>query len=311
MTFSNDAHPHLISLLATYQQGNDFYLIFPWAGGDLRSFWQEINPTPRMDPSTITWVAVQCHGIAKGLAEIHKHETEYFRGSVDLPHPFAPKNPTNRARSGSLQLFGRHGDIKPQNVLWFAAGDACDNATGVILKITDLGLSEFKTSSNMIYKSPSKMSMTASYRPPECDTSNGEVGQSHDIWSLGCLYLEMVTWLLGGWQLVHDFEKARAAEKTASYCYGTTEATFFIVKSISLDGKFTAIVKPTVTNVSRPPQVVFSPPTLVLHGVLIWKFPRRSFHYKMLTCGIPVHQDATKYPGLQRVCTQLFDPHPR
>lgn len=248
VTFSGDTHKHLISLLATYQQGNEYYLIFPWARGDLRSYWRDINPEPTVDHDTMIWTAEQCYGIARGLFKIHQHETAYFRESGH--HPFAPKEPIgNRNRSGSLKLFGRHGDIKPQNVLCF---DSADNKLGrPTLKITDLGLAEFKTSIANIYKSSSKISMTAAYRPPEYDTENGKVGQSHDIWALGCLYLEMAAWILGGWKLVQEFEQLRVAETTGPRSPGSTEGTFFKVKSISEDGTWKVVVKPTVTKVSQ------------------------------------------------------------
>lgn len=91
VTFSGDIYQHLISLLATYQQGNEYYLIFPWAGGDLRSYWKDVNPEPAIDRDTMIWVAEQCYGVARCLSEIHRHETAYFRSSGD--HPFAPKDP--------------------------------------------------------------------------------------------------------------------------------------------------------------------------------------------------------------------------
>lgn len=255
VTFSGNAHAHLISLLATYQHGDEFYLIFPWAGCDLRSFWRDISPRPRVDHDTVVWVAEQCWGIARGLCEIHKHRTKYVRGSAD--NPFAPKQLVSKPRNGPLQLFGRHGDIKPQNVLWF--NNAGDDAGKAVLRITDLGLAEFKTSVAKIYKTTGRLSMTASYRPPESDTKNGKVGQSHDIWALGCLYLEMLAWLLGGWALVQEFENQRVAEKTVAYFNGPTEGTFFKVKSISEDGTSVVIVKPGVTKVgprsSRPPRI--------------------------------------------------------
>lgn len=267
ITFSGDTHKHLISLLATYQQGNEYYLIFPWARGDLRSYWKDINPEPSMNHDTITWMADQCYGIARGLYKIHQHETAYFRRSGD--HPFAPKEPiSSRARSGSLKLFGRHGDIKPQNILCF---DSVDSKLGMpTLKITDLGLAEFKTSIANIYKSSSKVSMTAAYRPPEYDTGNGKVGQSHDIWALGCLYLEMIAWILGGWKLVQEFEQLRVAEMTGPRSPGATEGAFFKVKSISEDGTWKVVVNPTVTNVSRSTPLAPSPTFLQEHFGLIF-----------------------------------------
>lgn len=248
VTFSGDTHKHLISLLATYQQGNEYYLIFPWACGDLRTYWRDINPQPVVDCDTSTWMAEECYGIARGLYKIHQHETAYFRSAGN--HPFAPKEPiSSRSRNGSLKLFGRHGDIKPQNVLCFDSGQ--NEPARPILKITDLGLAEFKTSIANIYKSSSKISTTAAYRPPECDTENGRVGQSHDIWALGCLYLEMIAWILGGWNLVQEFEQLRITETTGPRFPGATEGTFFKVKSISEDGTWKVVVKPTVTKVSQ------------------------------------------------------------
>lgn len=247
VTFSGDYHRHLISLLATYQQGDEYYLIFPWASGDLRSYWRDINPKPIVDHDTITWVAEQCYGIARGLGKIHKHQTTYFRKSGD--HPFVPKELiSSRSRNESLKLFGRHGDIKPQNILCFSCAN--NEVEMPILRITDLGLAEFKTDVANIYKSPNRVSMTAAYRPPEYDTENGKVGQSHDIWALGCLFLEMVTWLLGGWDLVQQFEQLRVAEMTGPRYPGAKDAAFFKVKSVSEKGTWEIIIKPTVTKVS-------------------------------------------------------------
>lgn len=295
ITFSGDTHKHLISLLATYQQGNEYYLIFPWARGDLRSYWRDINPEPIVDHDTITWMAEQCYGIARGLSKIHQHETAYFRSSGD--HPFAQEPISSRARSGSLKLFGRHGDIKPQNILCF---DSANNELGrPILKITDLGLAEFKTSIANIYKSSSKISMTAAYRPPEYDTENGKVGQSHDIWALGCLYLEMIAWLLGGMKLVQDFELLRVAEKTGPRSPGTTEGTFFKVKSISEDGTWKVVVKPTVTNVSR--SVPVEPSPTFLHEYLI-----RSFETNLFA---PVHREAIRPSNLHKVLARVSEAH--
>lgn len=296
VTFSGDTHKHLISLLATYQQGNEYYLIFPWARGDLRSYWRDFNPEPAVNHNTVTWMAEQCYGIARGLAKLHQHETTYFRCSGD--HPFAPKEPiSSRARSGSLKLFGRHGDIKPQNVLCFDSGS--NELGGPTLKITDLGLAEFKTSVANIYKSSSKISMTAAYRPPEYDTENGKVGQSHDIWALGCLYLEMIAWLLGGWKLVQEFEQLRIAETTGPLSPRSMEGTFFKVRSISEDGTWKVVVKPTVTNVSR--SVPVSPRPTTPQEYLI-----RSLDNNLFT---PVRRETSWPSSLHKVLARVSEAH--
>jgi serine/threonine protein kinase len=94
-------HPHLVSLLATYEQFNKFHLIFHAAEADLLEYWRQVNPTPPVTPETISWVAQQCQGLADGLAKIHRLQTAPFQ--------------TNKFTTS----FGRHGDIKPENVLWF------------------------------------------------------------------------------------------------------------------------------------------------------------------------------------------------
>lgn len=186
MKFSGDAHPHLITLLATYEQFNRFYLVFPWAEADLRDYWSKIKPNPSFQYETIKWVATQCRGIAHGLLKIHQYESSMSKKS--------------------RQLYGRHGDIKPENVLWFR--DACNMDNTGTLKITDFGLTEFSRHSKT-YKTRSNLAVSPSYRPPECDLERAPIGRSYDIWTLGCLYLEMVAWLLGGWELVKDFRTKR------------------------------------------------------------------------------------------------------
>lgn len=257
MTFSGNVHPNLISLLATYEQFNRFYLIFPWAEADLQSYWKDRNPSPLMDHDTVLWVAEQCRGIAQGLSKIHRHQTFSLNRFPLEDYEQTCKSsedwnqwPAGQSLLWQLQLFGRHGDIKPQNVLWYR--DPYNSTDRGTLKITDFGLAEFKTSTRNIYKSSSRVTVSAPYRPPECDIEGGSVGQSHDIWALGCLYLELVVWLLGGWNLVQEFQEARFAKGKAVYHQRADEGTFFEIKGVDEDGSAVAIVKPAVTKVSAP-----------------------------------------------------------
>lgn len=248
VTFNGNANPHLISLLATYEQSNAYYLIFPWAGGDLQSFWHDMNPQPAMTYDTILWMAEQCLGIAKGLLAIHRHHTVN-----PLRHKFAfaeHQLPSYQEEDDQLwPLFGVHGDIKPQNVLCFK-NDSQSDGLGT-LKISDFGLAEFKTSCTKIYRPSSQVALSASYRPPECDFRHGRIGQSQDIWALGCLYLEMIAWLLGGWQLVQNFQQRRATGGGFPYYGHAADTAFFQIESVSKDGTAIMIVKPAVTQVSK------------------------------------------------------------
>lgn len=188
--FSDGTYLHLISLLATYQQHKRFYLVFPCARGDLKDYWSRQNRQPTMDIETVQWVAKQCCGIAEGLGQVHRYVSIYSR----------------QCGVSTENLYGKHGDIKPENILWF---EDRQHPKG-ILKITDFGLAEFKTSLSTFCRPQTRMVVSPSYRSPECDLSNG-VGRSSDIWALGCVYLEMVTWLLGGWPLMKYFIQVRTS----------------------------------------------------------------------------------------------------
>jgi serine/threonine protein kinase len=228
--FSNDSHRHLISLLATYEYLKVYYLIFPWADSDLNEYWSKIKPTPVMDFETIWWVANQCEGIADGLRKVHRYKTSNL-SAQDVSR---------------TKRYGRHGDLKPDNVLWFS-GEG-----GGILKISDFGLSEFSTVHSKSYKPRSRVATSAGYRPPECDIEGGLIGQSYDIWTLGCLYLEFITWLLGGWELLQEFRMKRT--KVDPKWYGIETDTFFeLGKSSERNtmGPINARVKPAVTTVIK------------------------------------------------------------
>ena len=235
--FSADSDPHLVSLLVTYEQYRRFYLVFHWAEANLQDYWENKNPTPRVDYETILWMAQQCKGIAGALYKIHPYESysiprtnlapndEGIPGhNLTIAGPHAPKTTT---------LFGRHCDIKPANILWFQDPEDV-NGKG-ILKVTDIGLAERKPSR--------KAANTGFYRPPECDLDVEFVDSSYDIWTMGCLYLEFVTWLLGGWTLVEEFRLQRISFDRAIHM---DTDTFFEIE----EGTKQAKIKSSVTDVS-------------------------------------------------------------
>ena len=108
--------------------------------------------------------------------------------------------------------YGRHGDINPKNILWYNDSDAEGTRSRGILKIADFGQAE--VNSFLTKTKHRDVANTMTYRPPECDASPLQpafIRQSYDIWCLGCVYLEFVAWLLGGYTLLADFAKQRLA----------------------------------------------------------------------------------------------------
>ncbi|KAI7786167.1 hypothetical protein LA080_004551 [Diaporthe eres] len=134
--FDDRPHPHLIKLLATYHWRGNYHLLFPWAQGHLQDFWKS-HPSPFENEHAEDRLNILCSilGQCVGLADAFKHLHLHLKIQDN-----ARSNETWPARS-----HGLHGDIKPQNVLWFDDRDNSHNKdrrnTGVgHFKISDFGL---------------------------------------------------------------------------------------------------------------------------------------------------------------------------
>ncbi|KAM0420961.1 hypothetical protein ACHAPT_011204 [Fusarium lateritium] len=201
-TFSKTEDPHLVPLRAGYRLRDACYFIFDWADTDLSRYWTFTEPRPPFNRDTVLWVAKQCYGLANGLQTIHRY------GSIEQSSYQAS---TATAYSGAVpgrKLYGRHGDIKPQNILLFK--DPQDPDGRGILKICDFGQAELHSAHSRSNRPNTDVAISLFYRPPECDIKGGTISRAYDIWTIGCLYLEFVAWMLGGWNLVTRFALQRA-----------------------------------------------------------------------------------------------------
>lgn len=211
-------HPHLVSLLFTYKQNDSYHLGFPWAKSDLYTFWRTSRSWERND-GTLPWLARQCEGIAEGLSYIHHHLTYsgtslLHQDSIDDLREESTRQglPTRHNFKPPLRLFGRHGDIKPENILWFRE----NRKDPGLLKLADFGVANFSTKDESKPEFNSSrhrlIASTPTYRSPENDFKDSPMGSSYDIWSLGCVYLEFIAWWFGHWKLVHGFAEERKAD---------------------------------------------------------------------------------------------------
>jgi serine/threonine protein kinase len=212
---SGGSHPndHLISLLATFEYNGGFYLIFPLAEADLQRFWKRSKTCT--DPNTGRWMIEQSLGIASALYKIHRYET-FPRTSSLYKANHTRKSTMARQELSSIlegdggnpgrRLFGRHGDIKPNNILVFPDRNSA-NRLGT-LKIADFGITQFGTEDMRWLKEGEKVSCTRTYQSPEC-VLDKSISTACDIWALGCLYLEFVLWYLRGFKAVVAFSRAR------------------------------------------------------------------------------------------------------
>jgi serine/threonine protein kinase len=230
--FSNHRGPHLVKLLATYRWHGRYHLIFPYARLNLRNYWKE-TPTPEFSQTTISWMLWQCKGIAAGLYAIHEYKNSERKQQAtlgsDLPHGRANKD----------NLFGRHGDIKPENILWY--DEDTHHGLGLLL-IADFGLMEFHSEHSRSNVRADGVACSPTYAPPELELRL-HISPAYDIWSLGCVFLEFVTWLVLGSQELDGFPEARAFTVTD----GLNDDTFFTILT-GEGSRPRAIVRPGVTK---------------------------------------------------------------
>lgn len=222
------ANKHLIELLATFELSNKFYMVFPWADDDLKTFWQHRQPHTDLS----TWLLGQFLGLSEALCLIHRYRTTC---DTNIPYQGSPHStphsadraffeavsshcrygdttshrrlPAGRTPSEPLNFHGRHGDIKPKNILYFAqSGKQTQQG---ILKITDFGIARFTPENVALKREDGIVPNSPTYRSPECDFENMEISSQCDMWALGCVYLVFLTWFFGGYGEVIEFAESR------------------------------------------------------------------------------------------------------
>ncbi|KAK4195607.1 hypothetical protein QBC40DRAFT_19175 [Triangularia verruculosa] len=246
-------HPHLITLLMTYEYREKFHLVFPLAECDLLQYWEAgVKDQSHNDELTCRWFAQQCHGLASGLKQVHqsKRETsagfaeraQLVRRSVYQIKNQVPEGEDPRPR----MLVCQHGDLKPENILLFADPDSTQSLRGKgVLKITDFGEAEFAEDGAMAQK---RLPTTPIYQAPEASKALGKrsMGTAYDIWSLGCVYLEFAAWCMGGWAYFDRFVSARAELDPLSARTPVHSTPFFRIKPAEYTGEPVAEVKDSV-----------------------------------------------------------------
>lgn len=127
-------------------------------------------------------MAEQCLQLAIALQLVHNERDNQIGNFTDIA-------------KDDHDLYGRHGDVKAENTLWFKIDD--------ILVMTDFGLGRLHRRMTT-HADTKSVGGTATYRAPEFDLKGGRISRACDIYSMGCMFLEFITWHLEGWKAVHD-----------------------------------------------------------------------------------------------------------
>lgn len=171
-------HPNIIQLLAAYTIDQTHYLLFPQAEGDLKHFLRQENRLPGFETDNEVFQAL--YELASAIEAVHNYFSNTF----------------------NVRKIGCHYDLKPDNILY---------RPGKFI-LSDFGLSRLSDEnqgSKSLYRNGA-----AEYWAPEChsvdeDFKKLRVGRSSDMWSLGCILSEMVTYLQKGSTGVASFSSKR------------------------------------------------------------------------------------------------------
>ncbi|KAI1373024.1 protein kinase [Hypoxylon crocopeplum] len=233
-----NATKNLVQLLATFEvpdpsvQGSTYYLLFDWAVGTLSNFWRE-NQHFVGNSDHCLWMSKQIHQLCLALQCVHNERLETLK-SID-------HNTLERVLHGRdvdvNELYGRHGDIKPDNFLWF-----CQPPD--LLALSDFGLGRLHTQVSRSKQNPKDIAVQATYRAPGFDLPDGLISRASDIFSLGCVLLEYGTWFLLG---MHSVEHAFPSQRNGKDIYDFNSDTFFVIRPDS-SGKQQPFLKPKVLS---------------------------------------------------------------
>lgn len=218
--------------MATYTQGGHLNIVFPWADGNLYDFWCTHFPeTTQLSRGheLSRWVSAQTLGLADALLSIHHLDIDEYNVECLSDHD-------------QSKTHGRHGDIKPENILWFR--DSTGNTVYGILKISDLGSADFHSTGSKSVGVSNMYAFTETYKAPEFDME-ARVSPRYDIWSFGCLLMQFVIWYLDGAVGVKSFSEKRLLESNRAI----RADDFFNVYSD--ENKMTTRAKPSVREVRQ------------------------------------------------------------
>ena len=170
-------HPNIIELLGSYTHNGIHSLIFPVAEYDLNEL---LKGRPISSFRSQSDYLVALCGLASALNTLHSFSSKTL----------------------DVSLIGCHHDLRPYNVL----------VKGRQFLFADFGLTTLKdgTESSKSMRRPGD----SRYLAPECedldkDFEPHKVGRKSDIWSFGCVLLELLTYIMQDSDAVRDFERSR------------------------------------------------------------------------------------------------------
>ena len=172
-------HPNLMEMLTAFTFKGRHNLLFPKADGRSLSHLLESSPPPQF--SCLEQMIVALSGLCSALCAVHN----FHYPELDV------------------LAIGCHHDLKPDNILVHKGS----------FLLADFGLSTFKDANKA--SDTSFKQVRGDYVAPECEnfqdlSERKVIGRPSDVWSLGCIMLEVITYSMTGPKGVTDFETERS-----------------------------------------------------------------------------------------------------
>jgi serine/threonine protein kinase len=222
---SVESHDHIALYLGSWSDSDSSYTLFTLANGNLHQLLRQQKPKLSTN-SALSWLVAQFKGLCSAISYIHDY---------CLP-------------SGHRRL-GFHHDLKPENILLFQDTSKtpictmwaiCDFGSGTIVVVPeDEPIPEIynrkASTGDPIYSAPEYV-------------IEGRVTRSKDIWSLGCIFLEVLVWVLSPED--GSVEKFHAARDKFSADSADNEATYWCLGKNGLPYMNPA-VEPEIERVQR------------------------------------------------------------
>lgn len=174
------ANTRIVRILGSYVHKGKYNLLFPLADMDLEDVFSGTRPTlfSRLDQ-----VIEELRGLSTALNAVHECKSQ----------------------DPGVNLVGCHHDLKPRNILIFDGS----------LTLADFGLTRLvppEEGSQSVFRG-----CVGDYFAPECvdqKLKSLKIGRPSDIWSFGCLIVEMVTFFEQGPSELARFRSIRATMVT-------------------------------------------------------------------------------------------------
>ena len=190
------AHAHIVTHLAAWTRDERYYILFPLAQCNLREYMEQ----NKFAENNVFWLLDQFRGMAEAVKRIHDLSyTEAQTTSLTV----------NTSAPGERRTAWHH-DIKPENILYLKNGSSnCG-----MFRISDWGCGKVNAYRTRSYNTKSKIG-TPTYEPPEY-TYQGKTSRPYDVWSLGCVFLEILVWAVFGSKAVESFSDQRTDSRNAN-----------------------------------------------------------------------------------------------